>query len=590
MRGKTEPAKNGSLTLVYNFNSTPYYLHSRFNPGEESKKITGGKDLSADHIVVLGLGLGYHLEKVMEGKDPLSRVLVVEPELEIFFHSLNTFPWHRFLTRPDFFFVLGKNPDDLAETLLRFISITTFDKLETVELPSETQLMGPFFESARKIIDNEIKTNLYDFKTRMGESYMVPRNILKNLPLAIKTKPIARLENQFRGVPGFIVSAGPSLDKNVLFLKKVKDRAVIIAVDTALKPLLNRSIQPHFTAIGDPSHKNYLHLQGMEKELRYFIAAEAGVAHRIFMDFKDKIFTLSIGKAIVRLLEKHSEPLGEIEAWGSVISIAVAFAAYIGLNPIIFLGQDFAFTDGRNHCRGTSWEENERQYSRNLDTLQRFETLSISGNKQVLDIDDIYGHRTRTSERLVLYKNFLVRLLNKFPQVRFINSTEGGILSEIPAMSLPDVLKFFVYRRKPLDFENLRSLPNWAEKENIRRLRDFLKQTGEAFEKYLEKVKEAQALINQSLQSPPGNALPLFKKLEEYQQYIYSTPGNGEILELWSAGPIYYFLRDYKQARDRSLDSAMIQKGLEIYKKYFQGIRPLVEDIIKYFGKAYNEI
>ena len=79
----------------------------------------------------------------------------------------------------------------------------------------------------------------------------------------------------------------------MLHLKKIRGRALLITVDTALKPLLKRSLQPHFTAMGDPSHKNYLHLQGTENGLEHFIAAEAGIAHRVFEDFHDKIFTLS---------------------------------------------------------------------------------------------------------------------------------------------------------------------------------------------------------------------------------------------------------------------------------------------------------
>jgi len=41
-----------------------------------------------------------------------------------------------------------------------------------------------------------------------------------------------------------------------LFLKQIQNRGVLISVDTALKPLLSRNIQPHFTAIADPSYKN----------------------------------------------------------------------------------------------------------------------------------------------------------------------------------------------------------------------------------------------------------------------------------------------------------------------------------------------
>lgn len=582
-RAATAPAKNGSLTLIYHQNDTPFYLHSRFNPQEESRKVLQKRNLEADHIVVLGLGLGYHLELLMTQKDSLTRVLLVEPDMEIVGHSLKTLNWKHLFNRKDFFYCFGPDLDQLAETLHGFINITALDKVEFVELPAETRLLKPFFENAREIIEAEIKAHLYDFKTRLAESYMVPRNIMKNLPLILKTRPITRLKNALAGVPGFIVSAGPSLDKNVLFLEKLRDRGVMVAVDTALKPLLKRSIQPHFTAIGDPSHKNYLHLQGCEEQLEHFIVAETGIAHQVFKDFQDKLFTLSIGKSLVRFLEVHSEPLGEIDAWGSVISVAVAFAVYIGLNPIVFVGQDFAFSGTRNHCRGTSWEENKMEYSRSLDELQRFEAQSIAGNKKVMEVDDIYGHKTHTSERLALYKNFLVRMTRKFPNTRFINATQGGIFSEIPHMPLYETIRQYVYGREPIDTAALHQLPIFSTKKNIAGIKDYIQQINTFFTGYLEQIDDALEKIEKAEKMKPSESLPLFQFLDETQQKLYADLQYGEILEIWSAAPIYHYLKEYKEIRGRQLDQATFTKGLDIYRKYYRNLKPLTKDIIKQF-------
>ncbi|HLP57951.1 MAG TPA: 6-hydroxymethylpterin diphosphokinase MptE-like protein, partial [Candidatus Deferrimicrobium sp.] len=492
---KTETAKNGSLTLLYFQNQIPYYIHSKFNPRDESSKIIAHKNLSADHIIVMGLGLGYHLEKIMATKSRLARVLLIEPELEIVKHSLKTLRWQALLTRGDFFYVFGSSYAEITRMVHTFINIVTLDTVEYIELPSETRILKPFFTKIRQAVEEEIKTNIYDFKTRMAESYMLPRNILKNLPLIFNTRPATHLKNVFHHTPGFIVSAGPSLDKNILHLKKIRDRALLIAVDTALKPLLKRSIHPHITAIGDPSHKNYLHLQGTEKEIRHFVAAEACIAHQVFHDFRDKIFTLSVGKSMVRMIEEHTEPFGELEAWGSVISIALTLAVYMGLDPIIFVGQDFAFTGSRNHCRGTSWEDDILEYTSDPDQLQRFEKHSISGNKRVIETDDIYGQKVFTSDRLKLYKNYLAGLIEKYPHTRFINATEGGIFSEIESMPLIETIKQFVYGRMEIDFNKLHHLPLLNKKENIRRLLEFFKTRCSFFEGYQKKIAAALQLL-----------------------------------------------------------------------------------------------
>ncbi len=52
-------------------------------------------------------------------------------------------------------------------------------------------------------------------------------------------------------VPVIVVSAGPSLNKNIEDLKKAVGKACIIATDTAMKPLLNAGIVPDLFVIVD---------------------------------------------------------------------------------------------------------------------------------------------------------------------------------------------------------------------------------------------------------------------------------------------------------------------------------------------------
>ena len=52
-------------------------------------------------------------------------------------------------------------------------------------------------------------------------------------------------------MPAIVVAAGPSLNKNIDELKRAKGKAFIIAVDTAIKPLLKKGIIPDMFAIVD---------------------------------------------------------------------------------------------------------------------------------------------------------------------------------------------------------------------------------------------------------------------------------------------------------------------------------------------------
>lgn len=587
------PSKKGPLTLTYTHNGQNYYIHSKFNPEAEAEKLIQNANLQETHIAVLGLGAGYHLQKILETKNPNSRVLLIEPEPEIIKHSLKTLDWKTTFSRNDVFYCLGTDLNLLAQTVQTFIDLTTFDNLEVIELASEIRFNPLFFHAAKKTVDNEIKTLLYDFKTRLAENAMVPENILKNIAGVLQTRPAKYLQNKFTGKTGFIVSAGPSLDKNILQLKKVNNRAVIICVDTALKPLLKKDIHPHFTITADPSYKNYLHLQGTENRINYFIVSDTAIANQVYRDFHPHMFSISLGKPIFRMIEENIGGIGEVEAWGSVISLALNFALFLGLEPIVFLGQDFAYTDMRNHCRGTSWEEKWLEYTRDPDGMQRKEKQSITGVTKIVENRDIFGNKTFSSDRLMLYKNYLAKILTSLPQKHFINASEGGILGEIENKDLHQVLEEFVYPQKTIDFQALFTLPVIYNSQNKNKLITFFKAKSNFFKKYRKKLEEIIAKLDNAAQLPQSSlhtAAPLLEECEKLKDSLYSNVQNGEIIEMWSQGPIYNFLKQSSKLKGKMLDETTLHAFVKVFLDYFKKLLPLVSGVVQRFDTAVSDL
>lgn len=586
----TIPSKKGPLTLTYSHNGQDYYIHSKFNPEAEAEKLIQNANLEETHIVVIGLGSGCHLQKILETKNPNSRVLLIEPNPEIIKHSLKTLNWKTTFNRNDFFYCLGTDLNLLAQTIQKFIDFTTFENLESIELASEVRFNSQFFDAAKKTIDNEIKTLLYDFKTRLAENAMVPENILKNIAGVLQTRPAKYLQNKFTGKPGFIVSAGPSLDKNILQLKKVNNRAVIICVDTALKPLLKKGIHPHFTVTADPSYKNYLHLQGTENQINYFIVSDTAIANQVYRDFHPHMFSISLGKPIFRMIEENIGSIGEVEAWGSVISLALNFALFLGLEPIVFLGQDFAYTDMRNHCRGTSWEEKWLEYTRDPDGMQRKEKQSITGMAKIVENHDIYGNKAFTSDRLLLYKNYLAKTLSTLPEKNVINASEGGILDEIENKNLHQVLEEFVFPQKTIDFQALFTLPVIYNSQNKKKLLTFFKAKSSFFKKYMKKLDDIIAKLENAAKLPLHTAAPLLGECEKLKDSLYSNVQNGEIIEMWSQGPIYNFLKKSSKLHGQALNETNLPAFIRVFHDYFRKLVPLVAGVVQSFDTAVNDL
>src|SRR5437764_344282 len=87
-------------------------------------------------------------------------------------------------------------------------------------------------------------------RKRFAGRYLL--NTLTNLPVIAREANAGALFDGFSDVPAIIVSAGPSLDRNIPKLRKFHDRGLMIAVDTALRPLLGAGIYPQLVVSVDP--------------------------------------------------------------------------------------------------------------------------------------------------------------------------------------------------------------------------------------------------------------------------------------------------------------------------------------------------
>lgn len=575
-------SKSGHLTLVYRTQTGEKLLHSRYDPLREAQTYAQSLTGDWDHLILMGLGIGYHVLPLLDSKTTKQRILIYEPDPAIFSASLHVIDWGRLLSsRDDLFLVIGHDERTLAEEVQRFFSLSSYQKLEVSGFPGEKSLFPELFKQVEASIDSQIRTLFYDFKTRLAEGGMTSQNILRNLPHILNTRPVRSLGNLFQGSPGIIVSAGPSLDDNILLLKRVKDRGVIIAVDTALKPLLARGIQPHFTVTADPSHKNYRHLLGTEGRIQHYLLAESAVSTQVFQDFSNQIFTVSIGKPLLNFCETATGPIGELEAWGSVISLAFSFALHLGLGPITFIGQDFAYTHMRNHCRHSSWEEALLLENPSLESLQRFERQSISG--QMIEKKDLFDQPIYSSDRLVLYKDYLARMLTAVSDRPIFNSSEGGILREVPFLPLELFLRRSLPNRNRLDFSVLERIPvigSSGSKEALKRI--FTAQI-RFLKKYDRKLHHMNERLSEEELIPTA---ALLDELEVLKQTLYRQEEHGNLVEMWSQFPIYSFLNGQKTLPSESEGIRYRKKLVALYRVYFRSLSTQLSHMIRAFENA----
>lgn len=93
-------------------------LHSPIDPYQEARKLIPDLSASRDKImVILGLGLGYHLFEIMH-RTPLDQILViVEPNQAVWAQMLHQFDLTELLQRPDVYWLIRSNEKDILTGL-----------------------------------------------------------------------------------------------------------------------------------------------------------------------------------------------------------------------------------------------------------------------------------------------------------------------------------------------------------------------------------------------------------------------------------------------------------------------------------------
>lgn len=160
----------------------------------------------------------------------------------------------------------------------------------------------------------------------------------------------------FAGKPAVVAAAGPSLDKQLPLLRAHRDRVVVIAIGQTLKALRQAGIEPdlvHVLESKDVSQQ----LTGAG-DTRDLIVALTPDAHPAIYDVPARaLFTATTGSSpmggwIAKATGESRFTMGG----GTVAQGAVGLAVMMGCNPILLIGQDLAFTDGRAYARGSAYD------------------------------------------------------------------------------------------------------------------------------------------------------------------------------------------------------------------------------------------
>lgn len=253
-----ETSYDGEKILKIKKEGRSYYLNGKRNAKEPAKiwVETLGELEENSPVFIMGLGNPTYLKELVEQTKKKITIVVYEPSFQIFQKFLENVSFQRWMEKHlIIFWVKGlRGMDDkimngVVGNLLRHEMIPHYRKLI---LPNYDVLFTEEAVSFMRIINDSIDNQIVNYLTQMRFSSVTVKNLLDNVKYLCDGYKTTQLVQVIpRDIPGIVVAAGPSLNKNIQELKKAKGKAFIIAVDTAIKPLLAEGIIPDMFAIVD---------------------------------------------------------------------------------------------------------------------------------------------------------------------------------------------------------------------------------------------------------------------------------------------------------------------------------------------------
>ncbi|EIO8280456.1 motility associated factor glycosyltransferase family protein [Campylobacter coli] len=269
---------------------------------------------------------------------------------------------------------------------------------------------------------------------------------LQNIPSMLESIPFQRIlserKNKFENA--IVVSAGPSLAKQLPLLKAYQDKAVIFCADGALSMLEKEGIVPDYVTNLDFTDLAMKFFQNKENLKQSIIALECATHPNIVHSLKaENCMIILRNKALYQRF--NLSDFGYIDTGTHVSHFSYTLALALGFKNIIMIGQDLAFDEkGNSHSQGFSYGE---QFSGEK-TVPTLKTQAYAGKGEVLT------HITWNDYRIKL--EYLFACNSK--EAKFYNATEGGArINFTEELSFKECCEKLLTKEKP-QFELPKSL------------------------------------------------------------------------------------------------------------------------------------
>jgi hypothetical protein len=371
-------------------------------------------------IFLFGSGFGYPIFEIFAHKMPHTLVVVFEQDVFLFKAMLYYFDFEPLIKSGKLMFFVGDAAhfeQAFSELFgsLNFFSCTypTFCFMPAAQRNFKAQYLTIY-----KFVFARLSLLTFYIGNDHLDNLIGLCNLIANAGSIVCDPYISCMKDRYKGTPAFIVANGPSLDKNISQLKDIADKGLVISVESAIVPLIKNGIKPDILTIIERSKETYsYHFENRSLPEDMALICLAMVDKQVFPAFKGAtIPVFRSGETINQWVNNNLGDGSAIDAGSNVSHLALELAAYMGANPIVFVGQDYAYgTKGTTHSRDASYYEKTGEEARAL--IESLPIIYVEGND---------GKPIPTNPLWNGFKMGLEIKISAHPDILFLNATQGG--------------------------------------------------------------------------------------------------------------------------------------------------------------------
>jgi hypothetical protein len=392
------PSQSGHLTARVQTDGGLRFLHSAVDPYIEANTFVNSALMHERGIpLIVGFGLGYHLEELYARHATFERVIVFEPRADILKEACVRRDLAKLFAHGNLTILTGFDDAQAVAHLAQLVSDPALS--ERLSIVVHKPSLNLYEHAYPRFVDVLQKT-----VTDLAAAHLMRDNALANLDAVKRAEGIAAYAGRYTGKTCAVVAAGPSLSQTLSYLRDNRAALTVIAVTTAVKPLLAAGIKPDFIVLADQQRIMRTHLDGIDVSTIPMLFLPTASHDAVAAYAGPLVVALQHGYPLCDELEAAWHK-GRLQVGGSVVTVALGFALQCGFARVEFAGLDLAYADGYSHADGVE------------------KRAPVAATETVMSVR---GTLSPTTNPMLSFKTWIEVSIASHPEVVFVNLSPCG--------------------------------------------------------------------------------------------------------------------------------------------------------------------